>query len=624
MLARAAWLRGPALVAVGLAVLAPPAWAAPDSLRTYLGPEVQVVAPGLPALPVAMAVATLDVEQLVAPGTTGLAGALRGVPGVRVARYGGSQAAASVSVRGASHAQCVVVLDGRRVTDARGGGVELWHFDPRSLASAQVVRGAAGALYGPSALGGALVLESHPRRHPELRAQLETGSLGLLRTAVHWAAPLANGVHGWVRGTSHAQSGSETVRDPRRATDWRRSGRWHGGGGAGGVEWRRGTEARAHLEARGSGAHGAVPGTLEFPTPEAERTDRRWAVAAGFERQPGASGRAAALTYEWSAAERFYLDRTHHQNSRQANDTHTVRAGLDWVRSTGRRGVTAELATDAFRSRAAPRRSRQLAAVAGHWRHRQWALAYRWDATTHTQPFLSGRASWAWVSGDRWRFRAGAGRAFRPPSYADLFAADLGLALGNDALRAERALEVDAGVTWRMVGGVVDAQVFWRSIEDLIQWVPSAGGVWRPHNVGRADSRGVELAFEGEGRGWSWQLSGTLLDAVDRTGAPNVDGRRLVYRPGAVATSELSWKVHRGVRLGTTWYVVSDSYVTRANTKSVRGYGLIDCRATWQLLRQLTVGAALLNAGDRSVADVRNMPLSRRQWRFTFAVDPEG
>jgi outer membrane cobalamin receptor len=227
--------------------------------------------------------------------------------------------------------------------------------------------------------------------------------------------------------------------------------------------------------------------------------------------------------------------------------------------------------------------------------------------------------------------RLSTGLSYRTPSFDDLFWPARATAAGNPDLKPERGLDLDGGFALRglPLSAHVTCDAFVREVHDLIQWAPGAGGIWRPHNVGRVRIAGLE----GEAAvvlplpaSVQMHLAGsaTLLESRDRSGEPNVDGRRLVYRPrwSGAAVAEV-----RTIRFGTiasSWRFVDDVFVTRANTKVLPGYALGEIHYRKSLGPWLELDLAVDNVTNRSARDFMNYPLPGRTWKMGILVKGQG
>jgi iron complex outermembrane receptor protein len=106
-------------------------------------------------------------------------------------------------------------------------------------------------------------------------------------------------------------------------------------------------------------------------------------------------------------------------------------------------------------------------------------------------PSLSGGV---WIS-SALRLRASASRAFRLPTYTDLYYQDPAN-IGSPDLRPERAWTYEGGVDWNAGGKFrADLTVFHRRERDGIDYVRrSAAEIWRARNFQRLHFTGVETS----------------------------------------------------------------------------------------------------------------------------------
>lgn len=96
-----------------------------------------------------------------------------------------------------------------------------------------------------------------------------------------------------------------------------------------------------------------------------------------------------------------------------------------------------------------------------------------------------------------WKLKASASRAFRLPSYTDLYYHDPAT-LGNPNLVPETAWSYEGGLLWDR-GGHYKAEitVFERRVENDIDYVRAlSSDLWHAENIGRLNFTGVETSFE--------------------------------------------------------------------------------------------------------------------------------
>src|SRR6267142_3160734 len=85
---------------------------------------------------------------------------LRQVPGVQVTQSGSPGSVTDVSIRGASAAQTLILVDGVEVNAGATGSFDMANLTTNNLDRIEVLRGAGGSLYGSQAIGGVINLLS--------------------------------------------------------------------------------------------------------------------------------------------------------------------------------------------------------------------------------------------------------------------------------------------------------------------------------------------------------------------------------------------------------------------------------------------------------------------------------
>jgi vitamin B12 transporter len=110
---------------------------------------------------------------------------LRQVPGVEVNQSGSAGNQTDVSIRGSTAAETLILIDGVDVNSGATGGFDLAGVTSDDLDRIEVVRGAGGALYGSSAIGGVVNLITREGSGPfKLSYDSEGGNRATQRQAV--------------------------------------------------------------------------------------------------------------------------------------------------------------------------------------------------------------------------------------------------------------------------------------------------------------------------------------------------------------------------------------------------------------------------------------------------------
>jgi iron complex outermembrane receptor protein len=179
-----------------------------------------------------------------------------------------------------------------------------------------------------------------------------------------------------------------------------------------------------------------------------------------------------------------------------------------------------------------------------------------------------------WLS-PHWKIRAAAGRAFRLPTFTDLYYHDPANR-GSPDLRPESAWTFEAGAEWHPAAGWQgEVAIFQRRERDGIDYVRrEPGGLWRAENIHRLCFTGIEVNFSAAlKRRYRLDFGYTALDGAQTPLA------------GAVSRYVFNYPRHQGVagllaslpadtlvrsragivnRLGRPSYTLWDIYVARA------------------------------------------------------------
>src|SRR5690606_9833706 len=96
-------------------------------------------------------VSIIDRETIERAGHSSLAQLLSGSHGVEHLNYGGPQGPTSIFLRGSNANQTLVLVDGQRINSATSGGGALNAIALNDIERVEILRGAAGSLYGADA-----------------------------------------------------------------------------------------------------------------------------------------------------------------------------------------------------------------------------------------------------------------------------------------------------------------------------------------------------------------------------------------------------------------------------------------------------------------------------------------
>jgi outer membrane cobalamin receptor len=472
-------------------------------------------------------------------------------PGVSVHALGGPGQAATLSLRGATADESLVLLDGIPLQGPGGGAIDLATLPVTLLERVVVNRGVLGAQFGAGALGGAV--ELLPRRARDSATGgvlLSAGSFGTFRAALDGAAPAGDGsavfaaqldrtagkfdyarqltpgltdapYYGYTRQNADSTRGSALARLAQSLT----------------------ASTELDLLAQGSIGDRGLPGPASAITLHARELDQ--SVLGGI-RLRGATDRAA-----WSARAWGRLDRVELRGVQAFGDC--VDGAAECPRSDQRASAVRGEAEGELAAGDSQWLSITLSAgqervhgrSIGAHRRDVFSLAARDDVTlprglelhpglrldkSGSDAGVSPALTASWRATDLVELRAGWGLSFRPATLNELYLESGGI-ISNPDLRPERAWSLDAGATLRSGDFTVSGGLFWSKYRDLIVYDLFPPAKVKPHNVGSARIAGAELqVLLRLPAGVIAQAAYSWLDAVNlRPGAQ--ENHRLPYRP---------------------------------------------------------------------------------------------
>ncbi|MFH0947531.1 MAG: TonB-dependent receptor [Elusimicrobiota bacterium] len=205
---------------------------------------------------------------------------------------------------------------------------------------------------------------------------------------------------------------------------------------------------------------------------------------------------------------------------------------------------------------------------------------------------------------DNFKLSSTVGRAFRAPTFNDLYWPDPFMP-GNPDLKPETSIGTDFGMEYKLKEILTSKiTLFYSDVDDFIQWAPNESGIWTPSNVGKAFSRGVELETENNiAKNLTQNLNYTFLESM---GKETGTYKTLQYTPkhrlnyGLNYSAPLEIKTKLGVE-----------YTHKIENPKLHGYTLVNLRISRKIL-QSEVFLSCENIFDRRYVSRENYPLPGR------------
>ena len=614
-----------------------------DSLMQGALPELRVIRPRL-SLSTPTAVTTVEVPSVAASGGQPISDVLASKTSAFVKQYGAG-GLATASLRGLGPSQTLVLVDGHRLADPQTGQADLSLVPSLLLESARLLHGSHGARYGSGSLGGVVQLQTIDPAAP-LRVEFMGGvgdygwrsGSGIVSTAGEkWSGLVA----AEVSGSSGRFPYENTTLVPARTERRKNAHRAHE------TVYGKVTRERSSSKSTASlwwnHTKRGLPGTATSSPSNAEQTDTQWRLGLRHRHAVTSGHVELALRGQRSTLQFRNPGSSPALSQSDTSVTHRVstKASTQLMPSSDllvAGGITAGF--DRAHVRGGVTQWRFGAFVDAAWSLGPMTLqpAVRLDGNRPSHDAravtaLTPSLGLAWTPGPDWiRLKGKIGRAYRVPTLNERFYKPG----GNPDLRAETGWSAETGVAARTQSSSfalsTEATLFHTQLSDQIVWHPSYVGpglqVWRPSNLAKVRTRGLE--WRGQGR---WRVAERLrLDgrltyshviATDQS-IPHARsyGHQLPYTP----RDQL--KAHVGLtwgpaRLDLSTRLVGPRYVTADETQALAPYRISNVGLQLEhSVGPTTVTAHLeiRNALDESYSIVRLYPMPPRHVRARLTM----
>lgn len=205
--------------------------------------------------------------------------------------------------------------------------------------------------------------------------------------------------------------------------------------------------------------------------------------------------------------------------------------------------------------------------------------------------------------------KVNASRNFRIPTFNDLY----WQGSGNPDLKPESSYQAEIGNEFKAKNFKFTLTGYYIKLRDMLRWVPT-GSVWRPENVGKVNTYGVESLI-------NWQKTiGSSRFVFDGTYAYTVsreDGstEQLIYVPFHKATASFAYS-YKNISAYYRHLYNGKVFYTSDNSSQIDAYNVSTLGAEYhfKLMQGLDIGAQVHNLWDKAYQNVTMRPMPGRNY----------
>ena len=554
-------------------------------------------------------VTVLSLGELGAAQVSDLRTALAEIPGLYVASTGPTGGQSSVFLRGASSHQTLFIVDGVRMNDRAAGYFNfLGGADLAGLDRFEVLRGPQSTLYGSSAMGGVILLDTaHGCGAAAGQVEATGGAFDTVGATVA------------VTGGAGGLGGSAVLGRLHTANDLPQNGyeQW---AWAARLEDQLTPELLLGVTARGQQGDYDEVGSRLYASPGHVAADNYLTtVYADWRRDRDFASRLTVAEHQRGYTYRAAWGTSELRNRRDIVDWQNTWADFEGAEVVlGGNLERARYSIDGVRTT-----DHSAAGFLSSTAHPAKTVTV--DAGLRYDEFKSvgGAATWrtgvSWVPAPGTKLRATYGTGFTAPGSDDRYGVPQWGQLGNASLRPEKSRGWDVGVDQTLAGGAValSATYFNNRFRDLFEYAITDYTTYTGQivNRARATTSGAELAAGATFvRFVHARLAYTYLEARDDT-----DGVRLIRRPRHVADAEIRVQPAPPWTVGVGLHGVADRVESGGR---IEDYTTVRLFASYAVVKNLVLKARVENALDERYEEVLGYAALPRgaygsvEWKF--------
>ncbi|MCK4812936.1 MAG: TonB-dependent receptor [Candidatus Marinimicrobia bacterium] len=575
---------------------------------------------------------------------------LRSVPSLQIKDYGGIGNMKTISLRGASAAQVLVLKDGQRINNPQNGEVDLALISTEHIERIEIVRGGSSAIYGAEALGGVLhIITRQTDKNEPLKVSVKNTLASFQTYAFESSLSAAGEYIGIQTNYQYLRSKSDFTYTDRYGTKHIRLNN---------------DIQRHHFFTRFNLTPGGMFANSKFVLSYNYLNSER-----------GAPG-TAEPSYLHARMEDIHHDMNLDMSIKSKDQRHTMRTNIYYSNHLNHYrnedpadvliAINDQYTTEAIGSEL------QFNSIFSSKLILNYGLSIRGDTFKHHRlelqyyrlnydAYLTNESVFNFASPfiaslritpalryngnsdfrDQWTPKLGiimhlgqrgmldlmanAGLSYRAPSFNDLYWPQDNFAVGNPDLEPEYGRDWDVGIRFQNKRLSLESRYFHNRMMNLIIWQDHAG-IWWPENISEAHIQGIENALNIQVINNYFDISAnyTFMDSRNLSEQVTENNKQLVYRPMHSGNIILRAS-YDNISLQFSTNINGKRYTDRSNTeiRALPPYTVSDLNLnyTWKWRDiALQCGAQIKNIFNTSYSIMKNLPMPGREYRMSLGL----
>lgn len=549
-------------------------------------------------------VTSKDIES---SGGSNVSEALNGITSVDIRDYGGPGSSKTITMRGSTASQVLVMVDGRPVNSPRDGQINLSTLPLDNISQIEVLHGPASSLYGSAGMGGVVnIITKNPPKKGQ-KTELYSG-FGTNHTFIDRMSQGARlGKFGYLINGSYESSNGFRPNSKFNSKDFNTK-----------FEYKLNQNNNLFINSGFYKSWLGLPGALNDFDIDNKQLDIKNFVDVGWNFSPDNTLGLKVRAYNNHERLEFMPNSLDSVNEMLGYDATTK-----GVQSTESRGLDFQFDKQLFDKyrflfgfNYVGNFNNSTDSAKHKYNVRAWYLDNQFNLTKDLKFTLGARvddysnfgcqvspnASLAYNLIENIKVHASVSRSFRAPTFNDLYWSNL----GNPNLKPEKGITAETGVESKLNKYITSGiTYYWSHFTELINWTRDSNGIWHPTNIGSTTINGIELQNEINlmddlqlGLNYSFMIA-----KDDKT------HKFLTYQPENKVDLSLKYTGLKGFLVEIKGQFTGRRFDNANNTVSVKPFFVLGLSASKKIGSHFTYFISMDNLLNREYQVIRNYPM---------------
>ena len=553
----------------------------------------------------------IDQEEIQQKNAKNAADLLRDAASVQINDNGGVASTKTISIRGSSSKQVLILIDGQLMNDSQGGNFDFSQIPIEQIERIEILKGSASALYGANALGGVVNIITRAASEEKM-TRIKIG-YGYFDTKKY------NLMHSGSTG----KLGYSLILTKKESDGYRDNSNLDQENIFTKLNYDIDNHSNLVLSIQDNNSDKGIPGPITYKTPNAKQEDESTNINLKFNRNTEDTDFQLATYYNDST--RYYDGDT---STSGYSEHDKERTGVDFQHtlyfnrydfSYGGTVIEEEIKSTDIKN------GKEEALNKALFIQNEWDVTNnlnlmangRYDKPENYDSEFSPQVGAVYNVNSNLNFHLSVGEAYRAPTFDELYGSYPSDSpffndwYGNPNLDPETSKEYEVGIEYLNDSSRMELNLFKRYVEDLINgyYYDPQKGYNTAKNVNSAKISGVEILLS---RYITDQLSANInysyLDSKDEK-----TENRLAYKPYHNFNIGLNYDRDK-LSSSLTGELVAD------RTKDLPSYFVVDFKISRQLSERVNVSAEINNLLDREYQVQSGYPMPGRNFMLNTEI----